>query len=112
MLLYTCAMCGIAGIYNMDGAPPDPGVLARMSGCIAHRGPDGEHFFTEDGVGLAHRALRIIDLSDAAVQPMTNEDRTLWLSFNGEIYNYLELRPELEAKGHRFSSHSDTETIL
>ncbi|MGA7732321.1 MAG: asparagine synthase (glutamine-hydrolyzing) [Chloroflexia bacterium] len=107
-------MCGIAGIYNTDGQPADRGVLARMSGAIAHRGPDGEHFFFDDeaGAGIAHRALRIIDLSDAAKQPMTNEDGSLQLIFNGEIYNYIELRPVLEARGHRFSSHSDSETIL
>jgi len=85
-----------------------------MSRAIAHRGPDGESFYFDDagGLGFAHRHLRIIDLSDAGLQPMWNEDRTLWLIFNGEIYNYIELRPELEAKGHRFASHSDSETIL
>lgn len=105
-------MCGIAGIYNTGGEPVDRAVLARMSGIIGYRGPDGERFYEDGGVGLAHRALRIIDLSDAAQQPMANEDGTLFLIFNGEIYNYVELRPELEARGHRFSSHSDTETIL
>ena len=107
-------MCGIAGILNTDGQPPDREVLALMSGSIAHRGPDGESFYFDDagGLGFAHRHLRIIDLSDAGLQPMCNEDRTLWLIFNGEIYNYIELRPELEAKGHRFASHSDSETIL
>jgi len=107
-------MCGIAGIFNTDGQPPDREVLALMSRAIAHRGPDGESFYFDDagGLGFAHRHLRIIDLSDAGLQPMWNEDRTLWLIFNGEIYNYIELRPELEAKGHRFASHSDSETIL
>lgn len=105
-------MCGIAGIYNTDGEPPDDRVLARMSSTIAHRGPDGERFHVDGGLGLAHRHLRIIDLSDAAMQPMTNEDRTIWLIFNGEIYNYVELRPDLEARGHRFHSHSDTETLV
>lgn len=105
-------MCGIAGIYNTDGAPADGDVLARMARAIRHRGPDGEGFYAEGGVGLAHLALRIIDLSDAARQPMTTEDERLWLIFNGEIYNYRELRPELEARGHRFRSQSDSENIL
>jgi len=105
-------MCGIAGIYNMDGEPPNPLVLQRMAGAIAHRGPDGERFHLDGGLGLAHRHLRIIDLSDAAMQPMTNEDGSIWLIFNGEIYNYVELRPQLEAAGHVFRSHSDTETVI
>jgi asparagine synthase (glutamine-hydrolysing) len=107
-------MCGIAGIFNTDRQPPNRDVLALMSRAIAHRGPDGERFYFDDasGIGFAHRHLRIIDLSDAALQPMCNEDGSLWLIFNGEIYNYVELRPELEARGHRFSSHSDSETIL
>jgi len=105
-------MCGIAGIYNLNGEPPDRAVLSRMAGAIAHRGPDGERFYVEGGLGLAHRHLRIIDLSDAAMQPMPNEDGSLQLIFNGEIYNYVELRPQLEAKGHRFLSHSDTEVLL
>ncbi|HST03106.1 MAG TPA: asparagine synthase (glutamine-hydrolyzing) [Chloroflexia bacterium] len=112
MLYYR--MCGIAGIFNVDGRPSDREVLARMAAAIAHRGPDGERFYFDDasGIGFAHRHLRIIDLSDAALQPMCNEDGSLWLIYNGEIYNYVELRPELEARGHRFSSHSDSETIL
>lgn len=109
---YTYLMCGIAGIYNPDGAPLDSNVLTRMARALQHRGPDGERFYMDGGLGLAHRHLRIIDLSDAAMQPMTNEDGTLWLIFNGEIYNYIELRPELEAKGHRFCSRSDTEVLL
>jgi asparagine synthase (glutamine-hydrolysing) len=105
-------MCGIAGIYHTDGENPDGEVLLRMARCIAHRGPDGERFYTDGGLGLAHRHLRIIDLSDAAMQPMANEDGSLQLVFNGEIYNYVELRPRLEAAGHRFTSHSDSEVIL
>jgi asparagine synthase (glutamine-hydrolysing) len=111
-LWYTGAMCGIAGIYHTGGEQPDSEVLLRMARCIAHRGPDGERFFTDGGLGLAHRHLRIIDLSDAAMQPMANEDGSLQLIFNGEIYNYVELRPRLEAAGHRFTSHSDSEVIL
>src|ERR671936_513337 len=105
-------MCGIAGIYNTTGEPPEGDTLAQMARAIAHRGPDGERCYTDGGLGFAHRHLRIIDLSDAAMQPMSNEDGSLWLVFNGEVYNYVELRPELEALGHRFHSHSDTETVL
>jgi len=83
-----------------------------MSQCLAHRGPDGEGYFFDNNVGFIHRRLAIIDLSDHAAQPMTNEDRTLCLVFNGEIYNYIELMTELKDKGHTFSSHSDTEVIL
>ena len=107
-------MCGITGIYNIDGAPVERATLAGMAGAIRHRGPDGDGFYWDDaaGLGLAHLALRIIDLSDAARQPMANEDGRWRLVFNGEIYNYRELRPELCAHGHRFHSHSDSETIL
>lgn len=92
--------------------PPEMDVLRRMAERIAHRGPDGDGFFTEGGAALAHRALRIIDLSDAALQPMHSHDGNLHLVFNGEVYNYVELRPELEARGHTFRSHSDTEVLL
>ncbi|MEO8287212.1 MAG: asparagine synthase (glutamine-hydrolyzing) [Chloroflexota bacterium] len=105
-------MCGIAGIYNRDGRAPDRWVIERMARAIAHRGPDGERFHFDGGVALAHRHLRIIDLSDAALQPMTNEDGSVWLIFNGEVYNYVELRPQLEALGHVFASHSDSEVII
>jgi asparagine synthase (glutamine-hydrolysing) len=105
-------MCGIAGQYCFDGGTPDGELLKRMSGQLVHRGPDGEGLEIRGSMGLVHRRLAIIDLSDDGLQPMTNEDRTLWLLFNGEIYNYIELRDELAAKGHRFSSHSDTEVIL
>jgi asparagine synthase (glutamine-hydrolysing) len=105
-------MCGIAGIYHTDGEHPDGEVLLRMARCIAHRGPDGERFYSDGGLALAHRHLRIIDLSDAAMQPMANEDGSLQLVFNGEVYNYVELRPRLEAAGHVFTSRSDSEVIL
>jgi asparagine synthase (glutamine-hydrolysing) len=105
-------MCGIAGIFRPDGGTVDPALLARMSDRIRHRGPDGEGMFVNGPVGLAHRRLAIIDLSDAAAQPMANEDGTLRLVYNGEIYNYLELTEELVAKGHRFTSRSDAEVIL
>ncbi|MDD1671197.1 MAG: asparagine synthase (glutamine-hydrolyzing) [Methanomicrobiales archaeon] len=105
-------MCGIAGIFQIGGEKADPALLAEMSGRIRHRGPDGEGTFLDGPVGLAHRRLAIIDLSDAACQPMTSEDGTLRLVFNGEIYNYVELREELRGRGHTFRSEGDAEVIL
>jgi len=105
-------MCGIAGIFLPDGGTVDPALLSRMSERLRHRGPDGSGTFVDGPVGLAHRRLAIIDLSDAAQQPMANEDGTLRLVYNGEIYNYPELTEELVAKGHRFHSRSDAEVIL
>ena len=105
-------MCGIAGQYCLDGKEPDTKLLSVMSERLAHRGPDGEGTHISGPVALAHRRLAIIDLSEEGLQPMTNEDGTLWLVFNGEIYNYLELREELVKSGHRFHSQSDTEVIL
>ncbi|MGI8586815.1 MAG: asparagine synthase (glutamine-hydrolyzing) [Chloroflexia bacterium] len=105
-------MCGIAGVYDTRGAPADEAVLRRMAAAIAHRGPDGDGFYLDGPVGLAHRALRIIDLSDAALQPMACPDTGNQLIFNGEIYNYVELMRELEARGLEFRSHSDSEALL
>jgi asparagine synthase (glutamine-hydrolysing) len=105
-------MCGIAGPYCYDGRAPDRELLARMSEQLIHRGPDGVGAEIRGCMGLVHRRLAIIDLSDEGLQPMTNEDKTLWLVYNGEIYNYIELREELIKKGHRFHSQSDTEVIL
>jgi asparagine synthase (glutamine-hydrolysing) len=105
-------MCGIAGQYCLDGAAPDEKLLTEMSRRLTHRGPDGEGTHIHRNTGIIHRRLAIIDLSDEGLQPMTSEDGTLWVVFNGEIYNYVELREELIAKGHRFHSHSDTEVIL
>ncbi|MDD1658789.1 MAG: asparagine synthase (glutamine-hydrolyzing), partial [Methanomicrobiales archaeon] len=105
-------MCGIAGICLISGGTVDPALLERMSERIHHRGPDGSGTYVDGPVGLAHRRLAIIDLTDAAKQPMTNEDGTLWLVFNGEIYNFIELRKELAGKGHTFRSDGDTEVIL
>jgi asparagine synthase (glutamine-hydrolysing) len=105
-------MCGIAGQYCPSGKAPDSTLLAAMGQRLAHRGPDGEGIHIRGNAGLIHRRLAIIDLSDEGLQPMTSEDGTLWVVFNGEIYNYLELREELIAKGHHFHSHSDTEVIL
>jgi asparagine synthase (glutamine-hydrolysing) len=105
-------MCGIAGIFLLNGENVDPALLAGMSEKIRHRGPDGSGTHVDGPVGLAHRRLAIIDLTDEAKQPMTNEDGTLWLVYNGEIYNFIELREELLGKGHTFHSSGDTEVIL
>jgi asparagine synthase (glutamine-hydrolysing) len=105
-------MCGIAGVFNFDGQPVATGLLKRMTDAIAHRGPDGEGHYTDGGVGLGHRRLSIIDLSAAARQPMGNEDGDVVLIYNGEIYNFQALRVELEAKGHRFHSATDSEVII
>ena len=105
-------MCGIAGLLNTDGAPVDPGILQAMTDAIAHRGPDGEGSWIEGGVGLGHRRLAIIDLSALAQQPMVSVEHRYVLTYNGEIYNFRELRTELEAAGHWFRSQSDTEVLL
>ncbi len=105
-------MCGIAGILYADaGRPVEPAVLARMACAVAHRGPDGEGFWHEPGVGLAHRRLSIIDLVGGA-QPLGNEDGSVQVVFNGEIYNYRSLRKDLEARGHCFRTDSDTEVLV
>lgn len=104
-------MCGICGIYNFDGHSVDKGLLQRMNDTLFHRGPDGEGFFIDSNIGLGHRRLSIIDL-EGGKQPMSNEDGTIQVVFNGEIYNFLELKKELEAKGYRFRTRSDTETII
>jgi asparagine synthase (glutamine-hydrolysing) len=106
-------MCGIAGIVHADPhVPVDPALLTRMGDAIRHRGPDDAGLWTGPGIGLAHRRLSIIDLSPAGHQPMSNEDGTVWIVFNGEIYNFLELREDLLRKGHRFRSRTDTEVIV
>jgi asparagine synthase (glutamine-hydrolysing) len=106
-------MCGITGIYNYDGTPVNIGVLKSMTGKISHRGPDGEGYWINPGsvAGLGHRRLSIIDLSSAGDQPMHYINRYS-VVFNGEIYNYPELKEELIKKGHRFLSQSDTEVLL
>ncbi|MFQ5571212.1 MAG: asparagine synthase (glutamine-hydrolyzing) [Rhodothermales bacterium] len=105
-------MCGIAGICNLNGDPVSVMVLKHMADRIAHRGPDGEGFFSDGAVGLAHRRLAIIDLSEAGRQPMTNETEEIFLVYNGEIYNFQELRKELEALGHSFRSRTDAEMVV
>ena len=107
-------MCGIAGLLSLDGAPIDEAGLSRASDAIAHRGPDDHGLWldAERRVGLAHRRLSILDLSSAGHQPFASDDGALQLTYNGEIYNFLELREELAGLGHRFRSRSDTEVIV
>ncbi|VVS93991.1 class II glutamine amidotransferase domain-containing protein [Desulfoluna spongiiphila] len=120
-------MCGIAGVINLDNEPVSPSVLQGMGDVLSHRGPDDEGFFINGGagpssdkwkrcsgpghVGLVHRRLSIIDLSSGH-QPMTNETDEIWVTYNGEIYNYRELRSLLKQKGHVFKTDSDTEVIV
>ncbi len=109
-------MCGIAGYFETDSvrserAPTAHSVLERMTDAIMHRGPDASGFYRDAGVFLGHRRLSIVDLATGQ-QPMTNEDSSLWIVYNGEIFNHASLRPELERAGHRYASHSDTEAVL
>src|SRR5947199_3051009 len=106
-------MCGIAGIYNFrSGKPVSPSELRSMGTCLAHRGPDDEGYYEEGPLGLAHKRLTILDTSRRGRQPMFTEDGQLAITFNGEVYNFLELRAELEAQGHTFQTQTDTEVIL
>jgi asparagine synthase (glutamine-hydrolysing) len=105
-------MCGIAGLIGLGGSVPDRDALLAMTRAVAHRGPDGEGIEVVGQVGLGHRRLAIIDLSEAGRQPMTSADGRLRITYNGEIYNYIELRDELERDGAKFRSRSDTEVIL
>ncbi len=104
-------MCGICGVFDFKGVPVDEGLLAAMTSRLQHRGPDGDGVFRDVEVGIGHRRLSIIDLSGGG-QPIGNEDDQLQVVFNGEIYNFVELREELEKFGHRFKTHSDTEVIV
>ncbi len=104
-------MCGICGIFDLQGHPIDRDVLARMKQAIHHRGPDGEGEWVDREVGLGHRRLSIIDVGGGG-QPIGNEDGSLQIVFNGEIYNFVELREELEKAGHQFKTRSDTEVIV
>src|SRR5437764_3190940 len=104
-------MCGICGLVSMDGARVDADELARMNETLAHRGPDSAGLRVDGPVGLAMRRLSIIDLAGGD-QSIPNEDETVWVIQNGEIYNYRELRAELERDGHTFRTHSDTEVLV
>lgn len=105
-------MCGLAGAFDRSGNPISPVILKRMTDAIAHRGPDGEGHYVDGSLGLGHRRLAIIDLSAAGHQPMATEDNRFVIAYNGEVYNFNELRTELEAVGHRFHSSTDTEVVL
>ncbi|MCX5732860.1 MAG: asparagine synthetase B, partial [candidate division NC10 bacterium] len=106
-------MCGISGKLYFDSTRPvEREALERMNASLAHRGPDDAGIYCVGAVGLAHRRLSIIDLSPAGHQPMTNEDGTVWIVFNGEIYNFPALRADLVRRGHRLRSRTDTEVIL
>jgi asparagine synthase (glutamine-hydrolysing) len=106
-------MCGIAGIYNFrSGKPVAPSELRAMGTRLAHRGPDDEGYYEEGPLGLAHKRLTILDTSRRGRQPMFTEDGQLAITFNGEVYNFLELRAELEARGQKFQTQTDTEVIL
>jgi len=102
-------MCGICGIIDRKGV--DQGLLRRMADTMRHRGPDEEGYAFMETAGLGHRRLKIIDLETGG-QPMSNEDKSLFLVCNGEIYNFIQLREELEKRGHRFTSRSDNQVIL
>lgn len=105
-------MCGIAGFTRFNDPTGDESSLIRMGDVIAHRGPDAHGEYIDDGVGLCHRRLSIIDLSAAGNQPMFSADGNLVIVFNGEIYNFLELREDLESRGYQFHTKTDTEVIL
>jgi asparagine synthase (glutamine-hydrolysing) len=104
-------MCGIAGVFNTKGELFSQSHLQRMADSIAHRGPDAEGYFIENGIALAHRRLSILDTSAKGTQPMSSKNGQWIIVFNGCIYNYLELKQELKAKGHEFVSTTDTEVI-
>lgn len=104
-------MCGIIGIVNTNSRFVDPETLKKMNDCIVHRGPDDDGFYVKENVGLAMRRLSIIDIAHGK-QPIFNEDKTKAIVYNGEIYNFLELKTDLEKRGHKFYTNSDTETII
>ncbi|MDP9203653.1 MAG: asparagine synthase (glutamine-hydrolyzing) [Gemmatimonadota bacterium] len=105
-------MCGITGVFNVNGAPVSVSVLKRMTDAVQHRGPDGEGVWTSSFVGFGHRRLAILDLSPLNHQPMQSTDGSVILIYNGEIYNFQNLRVELEAKGYQFRSTGDAEVLL
>jgi asparagine synthase (glutamine-hydrolysing) len=105
-------MCGIVGVFNLNGEPFGLTALKKMADSIAHRGPDGDGYFVEDNIAIAHRRLSILDVSARGAQPMTSKDGKWVITFNGCIYNFLELKQELQAKGHEFISTTDTEVIV
>lgn len=105
-------MCGVNGVFHYRGGAPDLGLVERQRDCMRHRGPDSHGLWSDGDVALAHRRLAIVDLSPGGHQPMSNEDGTLWVTFNGEIYGWPALRSVLATRGHRFRGTSDTEALL
>src|SRR3989344_1412810 len=102
-------MCGILGIYSRN---IDKEQVRKATETLHHRGPDGTGYFFDNNIAFGHRRLAVIDLSENAKQPMCNESGDLWITYNGEVYNFKEIKQELENKGHQFKSNSDTEVIL
>ena len=105
-------MCGLTGVMNLDRGPVSPQVVLRMARAIAHRGPDGEGVWTGEGIGFGHRRLAIISPGPEGSQPMLSQDGRYALIYNGELYNFRELRAQLQAQGRRFHTKTDTEVIL
>ncbi len=105
-------MCGITGIFNFDGNTPSKKVIEEMTESLKHRGPDGKGIFLENNIALGHRRLKILDLTEKGSQPMTTEDNSVVISYNGEIYNFKEIKEELLKKGYPFESLTDTEVVL
>ena len=101
-------MCGISGTINANSVE----ITEKMKNCMRHRGPDDEGLWHDESASLGHNRLSILDISSSGHQPMSNEDETLWITYNGEIYNFQKLKQELVAAGHNFRSDSDTEVIL
>lgn len=112
MDLGNLGMCGIVGLFNRNLQPVNANLLRRMGDAIAHRGPDGEGYLVEGALGLGHRRLSIIDLSDGGAQPLTSPSGRWTIVYNGELYNYIELREEMRSKGELFRTESDTEVFL
>jgi asparagine synthase (glutamine-hydrolysing) len=104
-------MCGIAGIVRWNGKQPEHSEIERMTAALAHRGPDGRGVFLREGVALGHRRLAIID-PEFGQQPMANHEKSTWITYNGELYNYKELRQDLVRQGHKFETNSDTEVVI
>lgn len=104
-------MCGICGKINLKGEPIDKGLIYEMCSVLSHRGPDDEGLYLDGNIGLGHRRLSIIDLAGGH-QPLSNEDGAIWIVYNGEIYNFLELKAQLLSRGHQFTTLSDTEVIV
>src|SRR5262245_22194003 len=104
-------MCGIAGIVDLSGSRPvPPGTIRAMADALVHRGPDEDGYLERPGLALASRRLSIVGLADGR-QPIGNEDRSVWVVYNGEQFDYPEERAELEKRGHRFATHTDTELV-